>query len=224
MRKHSCSIVGKTLKRDGYELIRNKFNSVELGVLIDAYESDLAERALHVKSGKGVVCPALFWLKSPPNLVSVMEEDKAKYIEQLKDIIRVRTKAKTDSISLDIRIFHKGPGAKGTQWHQDGAYVPQSTDLLRFNIWIPLDTVTHENGALIYIPQSHKYGLKEHVRDASYDKNMTLYLKDVNGGRCVNANPGDIIVHHQLTVHSSFPNNTESARRAIVCVASVSRN
>src|SRR5262245_26291312 len=95
--------------------------------------------------------------------------------------------------------------------HQDAAYyAPDQTDYII--AVLHLHPTTTENGALRFLPGSHKAGLLEHNRKGKahlpqYD--MAADLVEV----C--AQPGDLVCCSIYTVHGSMPNRS-NAPRAIV--------
>jgi ectoine hydroxylase-related dioxygenase (phytanoyl-CoA dioxygenase family) len=113
------------------------------------------------------------------------------------------------------------PPEKGTgevKWHQDFPYLPHTNhDLCA--AFIVLDKTTPENGCMRVIPGSHKLGqlkhvdengrLLRHVNDESFDQArhepLDLLLE-----------AGDMSIHHVLTLHSSYPNQSDNPRCAII--------
>lgn len=146
----------------------------------------------------------------------------------LKDVARqVITDARTITFFYD-QIFAKEPGAtKATPWHQDRPFLPVKGDQL-LRIWVPFDRVTPDGGAIHYLRGSHKWGIIYHpigfknipiITDtyvnspyedmpdfaADYDKYDWLIAE---------AEPGDVLLHHPMTVHGSLGNTTGDYRRA----------
>lgn len=66
----------------------------------------------------------------------------------------------------DFWVRPKLPNEKLTTlpWHQDSAYMPNTEDDLHLTVWLPLVDVNTENGALQFLPRSHKEGLKGYHR------------------------------------------------------------
>ena len=135
-----------------------------------------------------------------------------------KDIAR---QVMTDARSLNLfydQVFAKEPHAtKSTPWHQDFPYFPLDGEQI-LRIWVPLDRVTAESGAVHYLKGSHTWGVVFHPRgyktiseyqpdfDADYDKYDWL-IGEVE--------PGDAILHHPKVVHGSRGNTTDRFRRAL---------
>ena len=127
------------------------------------------------------------------------------------------------------QIFAKEPGdTKATPWHQDFPFLPlKGSQILR--IWVPFDTVTAKSGALHYLKGSHQWDTIYHPLgfkniseitdayvespyadwpdfDADHDKYDWLVAE---------AEPGDLLLHHPMTIHGSLGNETQQFRRAV---------
>jgi len=121
--------------------------------------------------------------------------------------------------------FVKAPGTRQrTAFHQDLAYFQiQGTQCVI--VWIPLDPANLENGVTEYVRGSHKWG-------ETYAPNVfiaTTPLSAATDGRCpdIDANrsdydiisfdvePGDVIIHHVMTLHGAGGNMSDRFRRAM---------
>ena len=118
-----------------------------------------------------------------------------------------------------------------TPWHQDLPYWPvRGDDIL--SLWIPFDTVTLKTGAVQYARGSHLekqlYAPTPFSADSGYG---ALYVKmgfpplpteDVIRERYElsswDTEPGDILIHHPLTLHFSAGNLSPDVRRRAVAV------
>lgn len=114
------------------------------------------------------------------------------------------------------RIFLKPTSSGETPWHQDAAYRPPP--YLSAGVWLPLDSVTPENGCLHYLPGSHVSGLRPHHLHDDH-----LVVNEIDSTRAV-ACPllaGEAVVHHCCTLHTASPNKTNLPRRAFAIVCQV---
>ena len=122
--------------------------------------------------------------------------------------------------------FIKPAGSKlRTQFHQDLGYWTCKGDQI-CTFWTPIDHVDRDNGAMGYVPGSHRWTEKymanvfvspdpipgqegEQLPDieANEDKYGVVYL---------DCEPGDVIVHHVKTVHGSTGNTTTNRPRRSV--------
>jgi len=107
-------------------------------------------------------------------------------------------------------------------WHQDqpvGWYEGHQV----ISVWIPLDTVTLETGALEYVRASHRDGQwyampVEALRDDD-EKRGRKPRPDVEAARedfdiiHFDTEPGDVLFHHLLMLHGSRGNDASNSRR-----------
>ena len=113
-----------------------------------------------------------------------------------------------------------------TTWHHDQPYnwVDGSQAC---GMWISLDHATLESGACEWIRGSHKWGKwyapQDLGGDSLYDAGSDLEpMPDIEADRQsydivhFETEPGDCIVNHMLTIHSSPGNMTDRRRRAII--------
>ncbi len=118
--------------------------------------------------------------------------------------------------------FDKPPRRnKETPPHQDGYYFclkPNSA----CTVWIPLDPVDEENGALTYVRGSHRNGVLNHGASSilGFSQGLTGGLPRTGEHVMCAAQPGDVLVHHSLTIHYAGENRSKSRhRRSIrICV------
>ena len=130
----------------------------------------------------------------------------------------------------DEHLLIKEPGAPApTYWHHDQPYFSvEGYDLL--SIWFALDPTREDTGALKFAKGSHKWGkLYQPVRigenkpvDSFNRDDLVATVPDIDNNPddyptiLLETNPGDVIVFHGLTLHSSAGNSsTELTRRAL---------
>lgn len=115
----------------------------------------------------------------------------------------------------------KEPGTSTpTLWHHDMPYWPVDGEHV-CSLWIALDPVTKESGAVEYVVGSHRWGQK-YKAVAFKDENLykedlppvpdIAAMRDRLTFRQFELEPGDCTVHHGLTVHGA-PGNASSTRR-----------
>jgi ectoine hydroxylase-related dioxygenase (phytanoyl-CoA dioxygenase family) len=133
--------------------------------------------------------------------------------------------------STSTRLFYdqvlaKTPGQQTrTHWHQDLPYWPLVGSQL-CSIWLALDHVNSENGGLEYVAGSHTWNkvFRPPLEDGDtfFDDTGFEIPPDVDQCRSQYEilswalEPGDCVVHHALTLHASFPNNSEQPRRGYI--------
>ncbi len=116
----------------------------------------------------------------------------------------------TKVIPHDAAYFNKVPiVGDATPPHQDGFYF-QLEPCNALTLWVALDQVDKENGCIHYVRGSHRRGMRQHGRSSV----LRLSQGIVDYGRAEDAlhevaacvSPGDVIVHHAMTIHRTDPN------------------
>jgi ectoine hydroxylase-related dioxygenase (phytanoyl-CoA dioxygenase family) len=118
-----------------------------------------------------------------------------------------------------IRLWHdqalyKEAGGRETDPHQDQPYWPiVETDTI--TAWIPFDGSTLSNGAMGYLPGSHRLGVREFVNIFFGLPEDPLQRRELAGidPVWVEVPSGSVAFHHGLTFHLAGPNTTGTVRR-----------
>jgi phytanoyl-CoA hydroxylase len=126
----------------------------------------------------------------------------------------------------EVRLWHdqvliKPPGGgKVVPWHQDWMYwqMVDRPDML--TCWIPLTDATEQNGCMMFVPRSHKWGLFEFI-DLGGDMSKLLEVAQVPEGEKIEVvacptKAGYCTFHHSLTFHGTSINQTDKARSAVI--------
>ena len=123
-------------------------------------------------------------------------------------------------------VLVKEPGtAEATVLHQDLGYFHLEGDRI-CTIWVPLDSVDAETGAVSYLRGSQRSGLVHRpnwfVTDDPLPGAAGVPVPSIaeDDDRFVrfDAYPGDVIVHHAATLHRAGPNQSATRRRRAVSV------
>lgn len=122
--------------------------------------------------------------------------------------------------------FVKTSGAvQRTAFHQDKAYFQISGDKCVI-VWIALDAADEETGALEYVRGSHLWGAEfapnVFFAQTPFAHSDAAPLPDIEGDRAaydilrIDAEPGDVIIHHVLTVHGAGGNRSATRQRRAI--------
>lgn len=132
----------------------------------------------------------------------------------------------------EVRFFYdqllvKEPSTQvETPWHQDLPYWPVcGNDIM--SVWVPFDVVSEARGGMQYIKGSHKWGKfyapgafkKDSGFGNIYEKAGLEPLPPIDelldGQEIIgwDMEPGDVLLHHPLTLHHSSGNSSATARR-----------
>ena len=129
--------------------------------------------------------------------------------------------------STKVNIFFdqllvKEPGTRErTPWHHDLPYWPIRGNQV-CTLWLALDEVCAQSGAVEYIRGSHRWGEHYHPPAFAGDDRYRTGLKDVPDFEReretldlvqFDLEPGDCTVHHGLLVHCAPGNQTSNQRR-----------
>jgi hypothetical protein len=119
----------------------------------------------------------------------------------------------------------KLPGRLGTSpfttvpWHQDyGASDPTAGPVTLVTAWIPLSPASPRHGGLELIPRSQRLGWLAHQRgDRGPEVDPLALAKTLEQHPdlkpvAIDAQPGDVVLFDQLTLHRSLPNRSRRTR------------
>jgi phytanoyl-CoA hydroxylase len=87
-------------------------------------------------------------------------------------------------------------------------------------MWLALEKVEEENGCVKYVRGSHLKGMRPHGRTSTLGFSQQIVdfgtEEDIKNEIAFPASPGDLLVHHSLTIHRAGPNSTaDRTRKAI---------
>ncbi|KAL3885172.1 hypothetical protein ACJMK2_025267 [Sinanodonta woodiana] len=124
------------------------------------------------------------------------------------------------------QLFAKPPrNDKVVAWHQDYSLWTKTTPIMHLIVHVALDNQTEENGALYYIPGSHRWNrdggplLDTELDFENMDIIKTVLTEEEKAQFkpvCGNLKKGEISFHHPLVVHGSYGNRSDNPRRAAV--------
>jgi phytanoyl-CoA hydroxylase len=120
-------------------------------------------------------------------------------------------------VGKNFQYFCKPPGVgQPTPPHQDGYYF-KLTPCEALTMWLSLDEVDGENGSLCYVRGSHRRGMRPHQKSGvlGFSQMMADYGRpeDLENEVNVPAKPGDMLVHHAMTIHSAGGNQSRNRLR-----------
>jgi phytanoyl-CoA hydroxylase len=122
-------------------------------------------------------------------------------------------------VPKNLQYFNKPPGiGQPTPPHQDGYYF-MLDPCEAVTMWFALDQVDEENGCVRYISGSHHRGMRQHARTETlgFSQGITDFSA-VNREQevAMPAQPGDLLVHHAMTIHRADGNHSQDrSRRAL---------
>ena len=118
---------------------------------------------------------------------------------------------------VNMQYFNKPPRVgQPTPPHQDGYYFMLEPNEA-VTMWLALEDVDEENGCVRYVRGSHRRGLRSHGRTQTLGFSQGLLdfgtADDLENEVAFPARPGDLLVHHALTVHRADGNQSATRSR-----------
>ena len=123
-------------------------------------------------------------------------------------------------VGKNMQYFNKPPKiGKATPPHQDGYYF-MLDPCEAATMWLALEEVDEENGCVRYVRSSHLREIRPHGRTQTlgFSQGVTDYgtPQDQADEVAFPAQPGDLLVHHAMTIHRADANlSTTRTRQAI---------
>lgn len=210
-----------TFQNDGIVCLRGLFNADWIFRLREAAEICMqspgelhAELAEERRDGGRFFHDTFVWRRNETCRDFVFNSPAAQVASQLMRASKI-------NIFFDQWLIKEPGTTTKTPWHHDVTYWPVQGDQL-CTLWLALDPVTADTGAVEYIKGSHRWGKK--FRPASFGKG-NQYTEDIPNVPDIDSardtfdivqfdlEPGDCTVHHGLTVHSAPGNLSASLRR-----------
>ena len=123
-------------------------------------------------------------------------------------------------VPKNMQYFNKPPAiGQATPPHQDGYYF-KLEPCAALTMWLALDPADDENGCVRYVRGSNLRGMRAHGTTGTlgFSQGIVDFPKPQDEANEVAyfAEPGDLLVHHALTIHRAGANNSVArSRRAI---------
>ena len=117
----------------------------------------------------------------------------------------------------NLQYFNKPPGVgQPTPPHQDGYYF-MLKPCEAVTMWLALENVDEETGCVRYVRGSHERGMRPHGRTGTlgFSQGITDYgtSEDRADEVPMIAQPGDLLLHHAMTIHRADGNRSTSRTR-----------
>lgn len=211
----------RSYRKDGIVCLRGLFGAEEVERLRDAAEASMAappsdlvlEIAALQKAEGRFFFDTFVWPRNERCRSFVFDSAAAETAGRLM-------RASKANILFDQWLI-KEPGTQvETPWHHDMPYWPVLGDQV-CSLWLALDQVTAESGAVEYIKGSHRWG--QRLKPVTFSGTVTFDedlapVPDIEADReaydivSFDLEPGDCTVHHGLLVHHA-PGNSRLDRR-----------
>ena len=219
MKNSDLAAIKKDYDRDGYVFIKNFLSKDE----VDEIHRELKSFIQNEVPGM------------PTNFVFYEDNSDQSTLKQLQDIQHYSSffdKILTGSdfeqlasvlledkvIGKNLEYFNKPPRiGKPTPPHQD-AYYFMLNPPVAITMWLALEDADEENGCVRYIKGSHLTGMRKHGRTKTlgFSQGIVDYNEeDFARETAFPAKPGDLLIHHAMTIHRADGNTSNRSRRAL---------
>ncbi len=205
--------------RDGYVVVRNFLNAKKLKEVIENTNKFISEKAINLP--REIVYFEDISQASSVKQVQKLYEHESFFNELAtsRPIVELAEQLLGGKAVLkNMQYFNKLPKiGRETPPHQDGYYFmiqPQQA----VTMWLSLGHADAKNGAVSYIPGSHKKGLREHGKTQTLGFSQSISDwndEDRTQEVQMEAEAGDLLVHHSLTIHRANNNRSEFQRRSL---------
>lgn len=209
----------ETLERDGIVCLRQAFSEDWLTLLREATEAEMADPGPMVldltrDEGGRFFGNTFVWKHRPEFRRFVFESGAA-------DMAAALMRSSKINLFFDqLLVKEPGTGAE-TYWHHDQPYWPVAGRQV-LSMWVALDEVTKDSGAVEYLAGSHLWGkrflAKSFTGDNRYKEDLPP-VPDIEAERDrhrfvrYELSPGDCTFHYGLTLHAASGNNRNDRRR-----------
>lgn len=120
-------------------------------------------------------------------------------------------------VPKNLQWFNKPPRlGQSTPPHQDGYYF-MLDPCEAVTMWLALDIVDEENGCVRYVRGSQRDGMRAHGQSErlGFSQAIVDFGREEDHARevAMPASPGDLLVHHALTIHRAGRNQSQDRNR-----------
>lgn len=204
--------------RDGFIYLPGFLDLMEIGEIRDKLDQFISEKSGHLPTTH-----IKYELKEDSNTLKMIQ-DMQIYEPFFADILFKSTFTKLaedlleeEVIGKTVEYFNKPPKiGKATPPHQDGYYF-MLKPMSAVTMWMALEDVDAENGWVSYVRGSHKLGMRHHAFTNTLGFSQGIPDFGIQADRekevFFKTKPGDLLVHHALTIHRANPNTSDSRTR-----------
>lgn len=159
--------------------------------------------------------------EDPVSFFSSSYLDEFQVKKEVSDSVVACIQNEVDAVFTNIRLLGaafliKGKGEHSEMpMHQDWTIVDEN-QFYAANMWIPLVSTTEENGTLELLEGSHMWdkALRAPTLPMAFQGHEDIIKPCLT---VVHAEPGEVVILNQATIHYSKPNLSDKIRPAITC-------
>jgi len=215
----------ETYKRDGYLLLKNLFDTEEIGLLKKAALADreLDKRSYGRADGEGGTVRLSIWNHPGNNIYGAFARS-----ERIINVAETLLEGEVYHYHSKMILKDAKVGGAWT-WHQDYGYWYNFGLLqpLLTSVTIAVDKATQENGCLQVLKGSHKMGRVDHTLkgdQAGADMERVEEAKKIFPLVYCEMDPGDAMFFDCNILHRSDQNRSDHSRWSLICCYNAARN
>lgn len=202
--------------RDGYAVIRGVVPPADLAAMRDVFGALIPEMP-YPRGPDGIVRELTGLARMYPPLLGVACDPRfGALVAEALGAARVQ-------LLQDSLLYKPAHDGGSVDWHQDRTYIGYLAPAQVATLRIALEPEDEANGCMRVIPGSHRWGEVGDDRSLTATSVASLLpaLSAEQRDRVAHAEwlalaPGDISIHHCLTLHGSPPNASDRPRRTIL--------
>ena len=210
----------ETFQRDGIVCLRNVFDATWVEDLRELIERDMAAPSGMVKNINAEGASGFFF---GDTFVChhIHEFRRAVFDSPASPVMAALFNASKLNLLFDQILVKEPNTSTPTVWHQDITYWPVAGKQVA-TLWLALDSVTRETGAVEYVRGSHLWNQRflavSFDPDQRYEEDLPA-VPDIESNRgdydivCYELAPGDCTVHDARLLHGAPANSSPIARR-----------
>lgn len=213
---NQSSILKESFQQDGYVFIPGFLTNEEINEINDKLKSFVEEKV------PGMAAEHVMYEDAGDKQTLKQMQDINLYDSFFETILSNSKFTDIASFLLEEKVigktleyFNKPPKiGKPTPPHQDGYYF-MIDPVSAVTMWMALEPVDEENGCIHYIKGSHVKGMRPHGRTQTkgFSQGIIDYGKEDDVEIAFPAQPGDLLIHHALTIHRADENRSDSRTR-----------
>jgi phytanoyl-CoA hydroxylase len=219
MARYDRQAARQTFDRDGYTVVRGLFTKNE----IDEIHLEIAR---YVRDVAPSLPPKSVFYENPDDPATLKQLEHMsghdaffkRYLEDERFFELGEWLLDGPVTAENLQWFDKPPAQSSpTPAHQDGFYFCLKPNEA-LNMWLALDEIDESNGCIRYVVGSHRHGLRPHgnTNTLGFSQGLSDWgPEDDANEAAIIAAPGDLIVHHSLTIHRADANQSKRRRRAM---------
>jgi len=203
--------------RDGWAVMRGVVTSAEVAVMTDVFTAILPESADWPRRSDGVVAEVAGASKANEPLRRIATD------RRFGALAAEALRASRVQLLQDSLLYKPARGGASVPWHQDHTYLGFLTPPRVATLRVALLPESRSNGGMCVVSGSHRWGsvgdlraLTESRVDSLLPSLSEAQRAAIDTAVSLELQPGDVSIHHCLTLHGSGPNRGASARRTIV--------